>query len=72
MLLSARVNKHHLSKSERWETPAIRRERRRIRLGTSIASTISMEIRFSAPEIYFAAFGEVHAALTPPVVSISS
>jgi hypothetical protein len=72
MLLSARVNKHHPQKSERWKTAAIRPERRKIRFGTSIAFTVFMDIRFSAPGIYFAAFGEVHAALTPPVVSISS
>jgi hypothetical protein len=72
MILSARANKLHPQKSERWKTAAIRSERRRIRLGTSIASTVSMEIRFSAPGIYLTAFGEVHAALTPPVVSISS
>jgi hypothetical protein len=72
MLLSAWCIKLHPQKNERWKTAAIRRERRKIRLGTSIASTAFMEICFSAPGIYFAAFGEVHAALTPPVVSISN
>ena len=51
---------------------AIHGEKRGIGFGTSVAFVTSMEIGFSTIRIYFAAFGEANAAITPPTVLISS
>ncbi|MGB7767591.1 MAG: hypothetical protein WBN22_01895 [Verrucomicrobiia bacterium] len=72
MFLSAWDNKVHPQKSERSKMVTIRAEQRKIRFGTPVAFTVCVEILVSAHRIYFAAFGEAHAALTPPVVLISS
>jgi hypothetical protein len=70
--LAAGDNKNHLKKLKGLRMAAIREENRRIGFGTSVAFVTSMEIGLSTIRIYFAAFGEANAAITPPTVLISS